>query len=1114
MSGSLLSHEAMLRSCTTLGRATGDEVARARKRVRAWHVPLRAVLGPASGPRQVFDRIAAPLAAELGYRVIGSGRDPHTDGDPAAVLEAEGTPVAVLLATAWGQDPSSIWRQAVRSGLGHGLRWCWCVNGPALRVIDADRAYAKRFAEFDLAMTLDDDAAFEVFWRLLCAARAGGDASTPLDLAVQISERHRADVRASLQHGVQAALTHLVRAFTMASPRRARHAVPVNESLIVIYRVLFLLFAEARGLVPRWHPIYRDSYTIESLRDPVERLSRPHGVWETLQAIARLAHRGCRAGALRVTPFNGRLFSPAAAPLADSLPLDDAEVRQALLALTTRAGRDRRERIAYADLGVEQLGGVYERLLDFEEEDTDAELKLRATRTGAPDAGLKLRATNTRRKATGTYYTPRSLTEYLVRRTLAPLTESASAEAILSLRIVDPSMGSGAFLVASCRYLATAYEHALLREGALMPGDVDHRDRASFRRTIAQRCLFGVDVNPMAVQLGRLSLWLATLAADKPLTFLDHHLRSGNSLLGASPADMIRQPPPLRGREARPGDLPLFPLDDLHDALASAVGPRLAIADEPGDTLEQVRAKERALSQLAGGDAAIARWQRAADLWCAGWFLDVRPSHRAYAAAMDAATHGTRSLPGHLVQPLLDQALAVAERERFFHWTLEFPEVFHSADAAPLVNPGFDAVVGNPPWEMLRADPSTRSGRAPSTSSGQGGQPTAPARLTGFARASGLYPLQGGGHGNLYQLFVERGLALLRRGGRMGLVLPSGFATDHGCAGLRRHVLERTAVDTFVTIENRDAIFPIHRGVKFLLLALTRGATTATVPCRSGIRSTDTLDRLPDRGADPLTVRIPQALIARLSGEQLAVPELKSEHDLQVAAQVAFGIPALGDTAGWSVHFGRELNATDDRPSFTEDARGLPVIEGKQLRPFAVDLDAARFRMLEETAAALLGPRRAYARARLGYREVAASTNRITLIAAVVPAFVVTTHTIFCLKEALDEDAQYFLCGMFNSFVANYLVRLRVGTHVTAAIIDRLPVPRPAPHSTAFRRIADLARQLARRHEPDPAAKLQAAAARLYGITDAGFAHVLTTFPLVSEAERAAALAAFRYIVN
>ena len=114
-----------------------------------------------------------------------------------------------------------------------------------------------------------------------------------------------------------------------------------DEALVVIYRILFLLFAEARGLVPRWHPIYRDAYTIESLRGPVETLPAPIGVWETLQAIARLAHRGCRIGSLYVPPFNGRLFSPVHAPLADSVPLDDRVVRLALLALTTRTGAGR-----------------------------------------------------------------------------------------------------------------------------------------------------------------------------------------------------------------------------------------------------------------------------------------------------------------------------------------------------------------------------------------------------------------------------------------------------------------------------------------------------------------------------------------------------------------------------------------------------------------------------------------------------------------------------------------------------------------------------------------------------------------------------------------------------
>jgi hypothetical protein len=321
-----------------------------------------------------------------------------------------------------------------------------------------------------------------------------------------------------------------------------------DEALVVVYRILFLLFAEARGLVPRWHPIYRDGYTIEALRGPVEMRPRPVGVWEALQAIARLAQRGCRIGSLRVPPFNGRLFSPVHAPLADRVPLDEGVVRDALLALTTRPGRGGFERIAYGDLGVEQLGGVYEHLLDF------------GPAGNSDQPGRFTRSE--RRKSTGAFYTPRPLTEYLVRRGLAPLVHEASSEAILALRILDPAMGSGAFLVAACRYLASAYEAALVREGTLSASDITEVERAEFRRAIAQRCLYGVDNNPMAVQLGRLSLWLATLSADRPLTFLDHRLRTGNSLVGASLSDIARQAPG-GDRRARPAVLPLFGDDSV-----------------------------------------------------------------------------------------------------------------------------------------------------------------------------------------------------------------------------------------------------------------------------------------------------------------------------------------------------------------------------------------------------------------------------------------------------------------------------------------------------------------------------------------------------------------------
>ena len=307
------------------------------------------------------------------------------------------------------------------------------------------------------------------------------------------------------------------------------------DALTIVYRILFLLFAEARGLVPQWHPVYRESYTIESLRPLAEGGGAPAGLWQALQAIARLAHRGCTAGTLRVVPFNGRLFAPSAAPLADSFVLDDRVARDVLLAVTTRPAADRRERITYADLGVEQLGAVYERVLDYA--------------PSAADGAVTLMPSG-RRKDTGTFYTPRAMTEYLVRRTLAPLVRGRAPEGILALRVVDPAMGSGAFLVAACRYLAAAYEDALIAEGTLTRADVTPADRAAFRRAVAQRCVYGVDLNPTAVQLARLSLWLCTLAADRPLTFLDHHLRAGNTLAGARAADIARQPPGP-GRRAR-----------------------------------------------------------------------------------------------------------------------------------------------------------------------------------------------------------------------------------------------------------------------------------------------------------------------------------------------------------------------------------------------------------------------------------------------------------------------------------------------------------------------------------------------------------------------------------
>jgi hypothetical protein len=227
---------------------------------------------------------------------------------------------------------------------------------------------------------------------------------------------------------------------------------------------------------------------------------------------------------------------------------------------------------------------------------------------------------------------------------------------------------------------------------------------------------------------------------------------------------------------------------------------------------------------------------------------------------------------------------------------------------------------------------------------------------------------------------------------------------------------------------------------------------------------------------------------------------------------VAATVPFLGSPRGWGVEFGRELNASDDRRHFSPGPGGLPVLEGKHIDPFQVRVPADGRRLPEATAATLLEEARTWGRPRLAYRDVASATNRLTLVAAIVPAGAVTVHTLFCLRTPLAPRDQDVLCGVLNSFVANYLVRQRVTTHVTARIMSRLPVPRPPAHAPLHATVAILAAHLLTSPAPqqDPVyAKLQAAVAHLYGLTGDELRHILSTFPLIDDATKAQTLARY-----
>jgi hypothetical protein len=1045
----------------------------------------------------VLDVGATPLFGELGFS--GPHQVAALSGALAATLSIGSEPVALIVAP-WGRRLDASWRDAVVCAQQRGAGWSFLFNGRQARLVDATRLYSHRYVQFDLDVSIDSErgaAALQLLFGASSFARAENQRAAAIHRLVQASEDDSARVRRSLRHGVLQASADVLGALTARRPPPTLDDA-LEQALTIVYRVLFLLFAEARWLVPMWHPIYRESYSLDGLRRAAERPGPAPGLWEALRAICRLAHAGCRIGDLRVTPFNGRLFAPQRTPLLERGDLDDEAGRRALLALTTRTTLDRsgRERIAYRDLGVEQLGAVYEAVLDYEPRISRPPEPLRGRPRSSPPVATSLHRGSGRRKATGTFYTPQPIAHFLVRRALSPLVRGAEPEDILALKVLDPAMGSGAFLVAACEYLAEAYESALLRTGACHASDLGPPEHADIRRTIAERCLFGVDLNPMAVQLACLSLWLATLAVDRPLTFLDHHLVTGDSLIGTWLA-CLRRPPTDRRRGGRTATLPLFDPASASAAIRQSLPVRFKLAVEPNDTLQHVREKERALAALRKPDTAVSRWKRVADLWCARWFSppDARVPASAFHAVLDQIVAGSGALPAAVADRCLHTADAVAAAKRFFHWELEFPEAFFDASGGRLTAPGFDAVITNPPWDMLRADAGSTRDRVRHRRDADS--------VLRFTRDAGVYEAQSAGQANRYQLFIERAVALARPGGRIGLVLPWGFASDHGSAPLRRLLLSRCAVDGLAGFDNQDAIFPIHRGVRFLLLTGTCGEATADFGCRLGEHDPSVLETAGDEGrpTDPwFTLRLTPAMLERLSGDDLAIPDVRTATDLAIAERAATLFPPLGGDRGWRARFGRELNATDDRSHFCVVGRGKPVVEGKHLEPFRVNLAAVQRYVSARAARRLLGRRHRHAR--LAYRDVASATNRTTLIAAVLPPDCVSTHTVFCLRPGLPLRAQHFLAGLFNSLVVNFLARLRVGTHVTTAIVERLPVPRQQDAPAAFDAIARLARDLARGDDPAALVRLNTQVARLYQLSRDEFRHVVDTFPLIPQEVR------------
>jgi hypothetical protein len=525
---------------------------------------------------------------------------------------------------------------------------------------------------------------------------------------------------------------------------------------------------------------------------------------------------------------------------------------------------------------------------------------------------------------------------------------------------------------------------------------------------------------------------------------------------------------------------------------------RFSLESTPNDTLDQVKAKERAFASLTDRDARLSRWKRVADLWCAAWFrTEHTPPPAAFGALSDALLKGRGSLPAALTNRFLAAVDEVAAAQKFFHWELEFPEVFFDRDGARLPTAGFDAVIGNPPWDMVRADTGHADVRAQARRDA--------ASVLRFTRDAGVYHAQSGGQANRYQLFLERAIALTRHGGRIGLVLPSGLATDHGSAPLRQLLLSRCDLDALVGIDNHRGIFPIHRSVGFLLVTASPGSPTRRVACRFGIEDPTVLEGIGEEPSETsawFPVHVSPALLERISGSSLAIPALRSATDLAIVDRASALFPPLGSPHGWAAQFGRELNVSDDRAALRAPGHGLPVVEGKHLDSFRVALDRVRYSIRPADARRLLRSESSSApETRLSRRrrlDQSHDTDRGDSPSRhdIDPHGLLPAHAVAPARTVLPLRALQQLRRQLPRQASSHDAR-RDGHGGTVADSRRVARARALP---AHRR--NRTSPLREAATPRAFATLNAHVAALYQLSTPEFEHVLNTFPLVPKDER------------
>jgi hypothetical protein len=871
--------------------------------------------------------------------------------------------------------------------------WGVVTNGYQWRLLrDSNLMTKLTYVEFDLEQIMNGEnfAEFGLFYRLFHRSRLpqGMDDTDKclLEYYHQLTLQQGGRVRDKLRDGVESAIELLGNGFlqhpkneglrTKCESGEIDPAEYYRQLLMLIYRLLFLMVAEARELMLtdedlEQRRIYQEYYSVERLRQLAERPSlRREGfqdLWRGLLVTFKLFDENWRGQKLGLSPLNGDLFGSKALSYIDGYAIDNYDLLRAVRDLSlyehqsSRGQAKQLRRVNYEALDVEELGSIYESLLDFHPQIlTDDTCKFQLIK-------------GSDRKSTGSYYTPPELVAQLIKTALEPVIEdklaglSSIAEreaALLSITVCDPSCGSGHFLLAAARRLGK--ELARVRTEEHQPGMEALRVAV---RDVIQRCIYGVDLNPLAIDLCKVALWIEGYNKNRPLSFLDHRIKCGNSLVGVLDLDCLAAGIPDGAFTAVTGDdkalaaklkkrnkeelkqldqRNLFDLEvvnagrDSYTRLAEQVGRISEI------TAQDVKSKQA--SYLAS--RAEAAWQldyTICNLWTAAFFMPLT----AEKLQLIPTTAALNSLmAGSLVhQQVAEAANALADEKSFFHWCLEFPEVFQ--------NGGFSCILGNPPWEMLQvAEKEFFAARDAEISNAQNAsirknliqnlsqdnpellQDFETAKYDAdaqnrFIRESNRFSLTAVGKINTYSIFSETGRKLIAPTGRAGIIVPTGIATDDTCKQFFGDLVKSQSIAALMDFENSAPLFTdVHRSYRFSLLSISNQSTPET---KFSFFLTHPRQLEDKQRVFTLT---PQD-IALINPNTLTSPVFRTRADADLTRKIYRRVPVLENERtgvnSWGISFRQGLfNMSTDSSLFhdRESANSLPLYEAKMLHQF------------------------------------------------------------------------------------------------------------------------------------------------------------------------------------